>query len=84
MMGLPGVQWAGRHGRPFTHVCMRGVCAVGPASSDVGFSRIASQCARPLIPPAPFSLTGSRGSRRKFRSLMLSEAPLPLRERGLG
>jgi hypothetical protein len=38
----------------------------------------------PHPPSPPFSLTGRRESRRKFRSLMLSEAPLPLRERGLG
>ncbi len=35
-------------------------------------------------PPAPCSLTWSRGGRRRFGVLMLSEAPLPLRERGWG
>jgi hypothetical protein len=38
----------------------------------------------PLIPPSPFSLRGRRGGRYRFRVLMLSEAPLSLRERGLG
>jgi hypothetical protein len=34
-------------------------------------------------PPSPLLPYGEQGGRRRFRSLMLSEAPLPLRERGL-
>lgn len=37
-----------------------------------------------LIPPAPFSLTGRRGSSQRCRILMPSGSPLPLRERGGG
>jgi hypothetical protein len=36
----------------------------------------------PHPPPDPFSLTGSRGSRRRCGVLMLSAAPLPLRVYG--
>jgi hypothetical protein len=36
-----------------------------------------------LIPPAPFSLRGRRGSRRKLIEMRFG-APLPLRERGRG
>jgi hypothetical protein len=35
-------------------------------------------------PPIPLLPQGEKGGRYRFRVLMLSEAPLPLRERGLG